>query len=294
MPTVHVNGVTLYYEVTGNGFPLVFSHEFAGDYRSWEPQVRFFSRRYQVITYNYRGYPPSEVPEDPKAYSQELLVEDLYQLLRHLRISKAHIAGLSMGGNIALSLGLRHPEVCASLVVAGCGAGSTNREQFAKDVNAVVENLGKVGMMRFAEDFYSQGPTRVQFRRKDIRGWQEFQAQMAEHSAIGSALTMQGVQLRRPSILKLEAELQQLQVPTLLLVGDEDEPTIEPAIFMKRHIHSAGLLVFPQSGHAINLEDPDRFNGAVLDFLTMVEAGKWAKRDAVAAPDAGLLSRYEE
>ena len=69
MPTVDVNGVSIYYEETGSGTPLVFSHEFAGSHESWEPQVRFFSRRYRVITYNDRGYPPSTVPDDPAAYS---------------------------------------------------------------------------------------------------------------------------------------------------------------------------------------------------------------------------------
>jgi len=78
MPLARVNGVEIYYEVTGEGFPLVFSHEFAGDYRSWEPQVRFFSRRYRVLTYNDRGYPPSDVPTDLEAYSQEISVEDLH------------------------------------------------------------------------------------------------------------------------------------------------------------------------------------------------------------------------
>lgn len=274
MPTAYVNGVELYYEVTGDGFPLVFSHEYAGDYRSWEPQARFFSRRYKVVTYNHRGFPPSGVPTDPGAYSQDILIEDLYQLLRYLQISTAHIAGLSMGANVALNFGLRHPEMCTSLVVAGCGAGSVNPEQFAQEMKDVVEHLEKVGMREFAE-LFSQGPARVQFRRKDSRGWYEFRKQLAEHSAIGSTLIMKGVQLRRPSIFLLKATLKELQVPTLLLIGDEDEACIEPTIFMKRHIPRAGLAVFPQSGHAINLEEPDFFNCVMQDFLTKVEIRKW-------------------
>jgi len=270
MSIAHVNGISVYYEITGNGFPLVFSHEFAGDYRSWEPQVRFFSRRYQVITYNHRGYPPSEVPTDPAAYSEDILVEDLYQLLHSLKISKAHIAGLSMGGGIALNFGLRYPEMCASLVVASCGVGSTNREQFKQQGKAIVERLEKEGIKAFA-DLLSLGATRVQFRQKDSRGWQEFRDQLAEHSSLGSALIFRGVQLLRIPIFDLEARLKQLQIPTLLMIGDEDEPCMEPTIFMKRHIPYAGLMVFPHSGHAINLEEPDLFNRAVLDFITAVE-----------------------
>src|SRR6266508_4558575 len=127
MPTARANGVELYYEETGSGFPLIWSHEFGGDYRSWEPQVRYFSRRYRVITYNYRGYPPSSVPDDPAAYRSEILVEDLAALMRHLGIAKAHVGGLSMGGNVALNFGIRYPEMAASLIIAGCGRGSFSK-----------------------------------------------------------------------------------------------------------------------------------------------------------------------
>jgi len=290
MPTAHVNGVDLYYEVTGEGLPLIFSHEFAGDCRSWEPQVRFFSRLYRVITYNDRGYPPSGVPKDPEAYSQETAVEDLRQLLIHLRIPKAHIAGLSMGGNVALNFGLAHPQMCFSLVVAGCGAGSTNRKQFEEDVKTIAERLEKEGMPKVAE-FYGAGPTRVQFRRKDRRGYQEFLEQFKGHDALGSALTFRGVQLRRPTIFALEGKLKTLQVPTLILIGDEDEPCVDAAVFMKRLIPCSGLVVLPQSGHTVNLEEPDLFNRAVLDFLTAVQAGKWARRDPISMPGAELLPR---
>ena len=108
---------------------------------------------------------------------------------------------------------------------------------------------------------------------------------------MGSALTFKGVQLRRPTIFALEAELKKIQVPTLLLIGDEDEPCIEPAIFMKRNISSSGLMTFPQTGHTLNLEEPDLFNRVVFDFLTMVEAGKWARRDPISVPGAELLRR---
>ena len=152
----------------------------------------------------------------------------------------------------------------------------TLKADIAADLQAVTE-------------IYAQGPTRVQFRRKDPRGWKKFRDQMAEHSALGSSLTLRGVQLRRPSIFELEDKLKELWVPTLLLIGDEDEPCIEPAVFMKRHIPRAGLVIFPQSGHTINLEEPDLFNRTVLDFLTMVEAGRWAKRDPISVPGAELL-----
>ncbi len=147
MPIASVNGVELYYEDTGQGFPLVWSHEFGGDYRSWEPQVRYFARRYRVVTYNHRGYPPSGVPKEPDAYSQEHLVADLHQLLRHLGIRQAHVGGCSMGANIALNFGLVHPEMAKSLVIVGCGSGTVNREQFLRAQLGTADALEREGIL---------------------------------------------------------------------------------------------------------------------------------------------------
>ena len=276
MPRVPVNGINIYYESHGEGYPLVWSHEFAGDYRSWEPQVRFFTRRYRVITYSARGYLPSDVPTDESSYSQDQAVDDLRGLLEHLGIEQAHIGGLSMGGNVALNFGLKHPDMARSLVVAGTGTGSTDPEGFRKNVNSIAQRMQEQGMAAMTD--YTRGSARIQFLRKDPHGWQEFADQFYEHSAIGSALTFRGVQGKRPPLFELQDELTKLEVPTLIMIGDEDDPCIEPSIFMKRHIPYSGMVVIPQSGHAINLEEPELFNRAVLDFLTAVEAGKWARQ----------------
>lgn len=290
MPMAPVNGVHLYYEVTGSGYPLLFAHEFAGDYRSWEPQVRHFARRYQVITYNARGYPPSDVPEDVNAYSQELAAKDIVGLLQHLHIAQAHLVGLSMGGYAVLHVGLSHPSVARSLVVAGCGYGSVSSERarFQQDSGNIAARLQREGMPAVAE-VYARGPTRVQFEDKDPRGWREFAEQLATHSAIGAALTLLGVQGHRPSVYALEAQMRQLRVPTLIVTGDEDEPCLEPGVFMKRAIPSAGLVVMPKSGHTINIEEPDAFNRIVSDFLTAVEAGKWGQRNPASLSASAIL-----
>jgi len=275
MPKALINGVNLFYEVVGEGTPLVFVHEFAGESQSWRPQVGFFSRRYRTLTFNARGYPPSDVPDDPAAYSQDRAVDDIKGLLDHLKIPKAHVCGLSMGGYAALHFGLRYPERALSLTVAGCGYGSgADREQFKKDSEDMARRLEAEGMEKVAE-FYTRRPTRVQFLRKDPKGWQEFHDRFAAQSARGHALTMRGVQLARPSVFDLEERLARLAVPTLIVTGDEDEPCLEPGIFMKRKIPGAGLLVIPNSGHTINLEEPDAFNRALLEFLTAVDAGRW-------------------
>ena len=276
MPTFSANGVEIYYEVTGQGYPLIWSHEFGGSYDSWEAQVKFFSRRYQVITYAARGWPPSDVPEDPAAYTQDIVVNDLYLLMRHLNISEAHIGGLSMGGSVALNFGIAHPEMAKSLIVASAGSGSTNRDTFLSTGQSMADRLLSEGMVPVAND-YGTTNIRVQLRRKDPMGFETFARLLSEHSATGSALTYQGFVMNRPTVFELEDKLKSLRVPTLIMIGDEDEPCIEPGIFMKRTIPVSGLSCFPQSGHAINLEEPDLFNRTVLDFLTAVEAERWAE-----------------
>ncbi len=281
MPTAEINGVSIHYEVTGTGPPLVFSHEFAGDSRSWKPQVEAFSSDYQCVTWNYRGFPPSEVPEDRGSYSQDILVEDLRALLDHLEIERAHVVGLSMGGSVTLHFALAYPERCLSAVVAGAGTGSVDRPQFEADVARIVELLSTRTMPEFAE-IYAYAPTRTPFLEKDPTGWELFREQLAEHSAIGSANMMQEVQLKRPTIFSLEEQLTSLTVPTMIIIGDEDEPCVEPAIFMRRKIPTSGLIILPQSGHTINLEEPAMFNQAIEMFLTMVNEGRWRTRGTVS------------
>ena len=276
MPRARVNGIELEYAESGEGFPLIWCHEFAGSMESWAPQVHFFSRRYRVITYNARGYEPSDVPADPGAYSQDIAIEDLYGLVQHLGIDQAHVGGLSMGGSLALHFGIRHPEHCRSLIVAAAGSGSTDPDEFRATSRALAGRLEREGGDGFRD--YAASATRVQLRRKDPTGFEEFRALLRSHSPTGSANTMRGVQAGRPPIFVWEREMRALQVPALVLVGDEDEPCIEPSLFMKRNIPSCGLAMLPQSGHAINLEEPDLFNRLVWDFLTQVEAGKWDRR----------------
>jgi pimeloyl-ACP methyl ester carboxylesterase len=274
------DGVRLHYEETGSGIPVIFVHEFAGDHRSWEAQLRHFGRRHRAITYAARGYPPSDVPENPSAYSQGRAADDILAVLDHLGIAQAHICGLSMGGFATLHFGFRHPGRALSLCVAGCGYGAEpdRREHFRAEADAIVERLRRDGMAVFAAQ-YAYGPTRVQFEAKDPRGFAEFKAQLAEHSALGSANTQLGCQKERPSLYDLQAEMAALTVPTLILTGDEDWPCLAPALLMKRQIPSAALSVMPNCGHTINLEAPDAFNSIVGDFMAQVDSGRWPSRD---------------
>lgn len=279
------DGVRLHYEESGRGAPLVFVHEFAGDARSWEPQLRHFSRLYRCIAYNARGYPPSDVPEDVERYSQERARDDIRAVLDALDVERAHVVGLSMGAFATLHFGMRYPERALSLTVAGGGYGAhpAHYAAFQADARANARTIREKGMAHFAAT-YGAGATRIQFAAKDPRGFAEFQGRLAEHSVPGSANTMAGYQGRRPSLYALAAEMQRISAPTLVLAGDEEEPCLEACLLMKRCIPSAGLAVLPKSGHAINLEEPALFNRLLQDFLHRVEAGRWEARDPRAAP----------
>jgi pimeloyl-ACP methyl ester carboxylesterase len=281
--------VKLYYEETGSGLPVVFVHEFAGDYRSYEMQMRYFGQRYRCIAYNARGYPPSDVPKDPAKYSQSRARDDIRAVLDALKIEQAHIVGLSMGGFATLHFGFTYPARARSLVVAGCGYGAApdKRAQFAAEAEAAAAHFESQTMVKAAEG-YALGPTRVQFQNKDRRGWAEFANQLAEHSTEGSALTMRGVQARRPSLFDLVEQMKSITAPTLVMTGDEDWPCLEPALLMKRAISTAALVVMPNAGHAINLEDPAAFNRHIADFFHSVDVGAWRKRDPRATGSAIL------
>ncbi len=294
MPEVKANGVNLYYEESGEGAPIVFVHEFAGDCRSWEDQVRYFNRRYRVITYNARGFPPSEVPEDVSQYSQEVAMNDLAGLISALDLAPAHVVGLSMGGYATLHLGLNRPELARSIVVAGCGYGSEpeKRAQFKQDANQVADRFLNDGMEKFGP-VYTSGPTRMQLKRKDPIGYGKFVEHFMSHSPLGCANTMRGVQSARPSVYDLEEQMKKCSVPTLVLTGDEDYPCLEPALFMKRAIQTAALVTFPNAGHLINLEEPAMFNRVVLEFITEVDAGRWPSRDPLSMGESALLPDEE-
>jgi proline iminopeptidase len=280
------DNVRLHYEEAGQGTPILFVHEFAGDHRSWESQLREFGKRYRCIAYAARGYTPSDVPDDANAYSYKHVMRDAVAVLDHLKIDRAHIVGLSMGGYTALQVALNHPSRVRSMTLAGTGSGSERWQTAAFhksscELALVFERDGSAAVAKS----YGNGPSRVPFAIKDARGFAEFQKHLAEHDAQGSAHTSRGFQGARPSLYDFENEIRKLTTPALIVVGDEDERCIEPSLFLKSSIAASGLVMFPKTGHVVNLEEPDLFNRVVGDFLGRVDAGRWPPRDPRSLPD---------
>jgi len=272
------DGVRLYYEEAGSGSAVVFVHEYAGDYRTWEAQMRFFARAHRCITYSQRGYPPSDVPGDGAQYSQDIARDDVLALMDALKIDKAHVVGHSMGAYTALHVGIKAPARCLSVTAAGCGWGSKPDAKEREAMKALAAETGKM----FAEQgiekaaaAYADAPMRQALKHKDPRGYAEFARMLGEHSAEGHAQTMFNLQLKRPTLWDMEADLRKFSAPLLIVVGDEDEPCLDGSVFLKRIVPTAGLLVMPRTGHNVPTEEPAAFNAALADLFASSEAGRW-------------------
>ncbi len=258
--------VSLGYLDLGSGTPIVWCHEYFGDYRSWRPQLSAFSRHHRSIVYSARGYPGSSLPQLAEGYSQQLMIDDLLGLLDHLEIEKAVIAGLSMGGNVALNFGLQHPGRCLGLVIAGCGSGSTDRERFEAKARAMLEVIASEGMAGLHRSM-ELDPTRLPLKEKDPAEWAALGRRLAERSPEAAAHIYRVVQVMRPGVLTLGEQLAACPLPALVLFGDADAACVEPGLFMWRTLPAGRLAVLPASGHCVNLEEPELFNALVRAFL---------------------------
>jgi pimeloyl-ACP methyl ester carboxylesterase len=266
MPVARVNGINLYYEEAGRGSPLVLVHGFACGIRSWDPQVQALRASRRVITYDLRGFGLSEAPENAADYSQALSVADLAALIEHLEIERAAVGGLSMGGNIALNLALAHPQRVSSLIIADTGAGSDNAQEWRAGALRYAEACDRGGVEAFADlacanplfaSYIGQGPDCERFIRSCLM----------THRARGIAHTAREVLPKRPTIYSLERPLRELRIPTLLIVGEHDEPCVKVHEFMAKTIAGAQSVLLPGVGHLSNLEAPEAFNAHMRRFL---------------------------
>lgn len=282
MPCFTHQDVALHYTDEGTGQPVIFLHEFGGDARSWEMQIQALAHSsdpsYRCLALNARGYPPSAVPTETAMYGWQKNRDDVIALLDHLEIDQAHIVGLSMGGYIALMLGLTAPERCLSVVCAsgGSGAHPPTRQAFIEDSVNSADAILKHGQIPATG--MASAPNRIQLKYKDVAAWQMFCDHLQARPAIGAAHTLSEVQAKRPGLHDLKDGLAVMDVPALLLCGDEDEPCLDANLWLKRTLPRAGLKIYPQSGHLLNLEAPDEFSSDLTGFFDAVNRQRWRER----------------
>jgi 3-oxoadipate enol-lactonase len=269
MPPLQVNDIRISYEERGRGRALVLVHGLAGGAKFWEPQVEALSRHYRVVTYDARGHGASDVPSTDEAYDEAIFVADLRHLLGHLRIERACVGGLSMGGNIALRFGLTHPELVDGLIICDAGSGSDDPEAWRQRSHGLASIVENQGIEAFAEtvlasppvsQFVKQGPEKVQWLRGILTG----------HQPEGLIRTLRGEQATRPTLYTYEDVLRIFHKPALIIVGEHDQASLKPSTFLADNLPNAELFVMPGAGHVTSSENPEEFNARVEVFLSRI------------------------
>ena len=283
MPYCDADGARLYYEEAGSGTPIIFVHEFSGDLWSWEKQIQHFSRRYRCVAFNARGYPPSDVPKTLSRYSHRHAVNDIAAVMRHLGLRKAHIMGCSMGSRSTLDFGLAYPRMALTLTMIGLGSGNIpkSKAEFRRQTEARARFYEEEGLATVLRGL-RKAPNRVRLKDKNPRAFDDFGRRFMQHSAQGCANITRRVQGMRPSLFSLERALGRLKVPSHLVVGDEDPGALQSSLFVKKACAAARLSVVPDTGHLVNLEEPDLLHRLTEDFYALVETRRWRPRQVVA------------
>jgi pimeloyl-ACP methyl ester carboxylesterase len=259
MPKVKVNGINLNYEIHGQGFPVFFLHGFSGTLNSWRSQVPVLSRDYRFIIYDARGHGQSDSPPELDRYSIDIVVEDLFQFLKSLKIEKAVVGGLSMGGYESLRFYLTHPQMVAALILMDTGPGYRNPAR-RDEWNQRQEEQAKLLETQGIEAFVARAPT---YTSREL---------LLKQNPIGLANMARKVVAQFDSLVM--DNLANIKVPTLVLVGEKDTPFLAAAEHMSKTIPGAQKAVIPNAGHAANIDNVDGFNKAVLDFLRKLNLKK--------------------
>lgn len=262
----NVNGASLYYEITGKGTPILFLHGFTCDHRNWEPQVKYFSKKYKVITYDARGHGQSS-PPDTMPYSY---AEDLAALLDYLNIEKAVVVGHSMGGTPAFFYAFNHPERVLVLVLAEGGAfisdttliNPKNLQDYFSGFSYVYNVFQKEGIEKARAAWLTINPIKnaaenpishdlIKAMINDYSGWHWHNRDPATSNPDGT-----------PELMG------KLKTPTLIITGDLSHAAIKQLVTAQnKYIPNSKKVVLSNSNHMLNLENPDQFNQELMTFL---------------------------
>jgi pimeloyl-ACP methyl ester carboxylesterase len=254
MPKLDRNGVKIHYEEHGSGTPVLLSHGYSATSRMWNDQVAALKDHYRVITWDMRGHGQSDYPESSEEYSERHTVDDMAAILRALRIERAVIGGLSLGGVMSLGFHAAYPAMTGALMLFDTGPGFRNPE---------ARRAWNEQSLRRAEQLESRGLAALG-RSDEVR--------LGEHrSADGLARAARGMLTQTDD--HLIRSLPGIAVPTLVLVGSEDTNFLAATDYMAAKIPNAVKIVIPNAGHAANLHQPEAFNRALTEFLGTLPAG---------------------
>jgi pimeloyl-ACP methyl ester carboxylesterase len=252
MPVVELNGIHVNYEEHGDrdGTPILLTHAFAATLQMWQPQFEGL-RTYRVIAWDMRGHGGTDSPPSQADYSEKHTVADMAALLRRLGISKAVVGGLSLGGYMTLEFQLAHPEMVRALILCNTGPG------YRKDDARAGWNDFSIN---YAKRFEERGLDGLG-RGIEIDATRQYQ-----RSAQGLAFAARGILTQRDA--NVMEHLEQIDVPTLIVLGADDERYKAGGEYMASKIPGARKVVIEKAGHAVNLFQPEQFNAAILDFLS--------------------------
>ena len=274
MPVCKSGDLNINYRVYGSGFPLVLTHGYSGNIEVWTPQIEALSQKYKLILYDTRGHGLSSAPAGAENYDLDVFVEDLHRLLNHLKVDKAYVGGLSMGGAVSMGYAGKHPERVAALLIFDIDGGFQppdseidalwSRMQ-EEDIKFGVEH----GMADLARRRIGNATApRPVLKDEALQEW--YIARMARFSINGFA----GVQRAQPwKSTWLPTMADEIRVPTLIIVGGDDQLK-QGAAILHRQIINSHYVEIEGSVHETAVWRPDVFNPTVLEFLASVEADK--------------------
>lgn len=270
-----VDGVSIHYEETGTGAPIVFVHEFGGDYRSWHLQVAQLSRSFRCITYSARGFLPSAVPQDRSQYGQSYSTSDLLALMDHLGLEAANVVGTSMGSFTSLDFALTHPDRVASVTLVGNSSGPRDdqeriryRQEWIGHEAKLREERGGEGAVAVLED----DPAYQSFQKNDPENWAIYARNLRGQSSEGAVHVLSTVHWNRRSLFEDQARLAVFEKPVLLVTGDEDYYLVgETNAFLQDILPNVTWHRFPGTGHLVNIEQAAEFNRLLADLAVRPE-----------------------
>ena len=265
------DGTSLYYESQGSGPAIIFVHELAGTCHSFDLQVAALKGSYRCITFNARGYPPSDVPSAVDSYSQDIAASDIGAVLDAAGEKDAHVMGVSMGSAAALQFTIAHPGRVRSAILCSIGSGSDAKpDEYVANMEAMAARVEKNGMDQIRQNF-TASPARQKLKEKSPAEYQKFLADLERFSVQGLTNTMRGVQKRRPPLYTHKDQIAALRVPALIVLGGIDQGCEKPSHFLAETLPGARLEILPNTGHGVNIEEPDRVNRMVAEFVGAVE-----------------------